>query len=185
MHQEPILWPMKPLDTPQCCISSEMTAVFMCLVESKSPILAIGSNMFAQAHVLLTSSPNPYLIASSEVGSDYEQLPSQWKEELHAKCRRDDCQAQVAAATTDKDRNLLLLDKASALSQFLSPLDSRGVVQEVDVRVLCLRLQLKIKRKQLYRAHLELKTLKKLLPQSGFIIQKVLSSWYNKTDNIL
>jgi hypothetical protein len=29
-------------------ISSEMTAVFMCLVQSKSPILAIGSHKFAQ-----------------------------------------------------------------------------------------------------------------------------------------
>ncbi|KAJ7088534.1 hypothetical protein C8R43DRAFT_964929 [Mycena crocata] len=47
-HQEPILWPVKPLDTLQYCILSEMTAVFMFLVESKSPMLASGSNMFAQ-----------------------------------------------------------------------------------------------------------------------------------------
>ncbi|KAJ7503926.1 hypothetical protein B0H11DRAFT_1905813 [Mycena galericulata] len=39
-HQEQILWPVRPLDTPQC--------IFNWGMESKGPILAIGSNMFAQ-----------------------------------------------------------------------------------------------------------------------------------------
>jgi hypothetical protein len=59
------------------------------------------------ANVSPTSSPNPYLFASFQAGSDYEQLPSQWKEELRTKRRRADRQARPAAATADKDGNLL------------------------------------------------------------------------------
>ncbi|KAJ7800916.1 hypothetical protein B0H14DRAFT_3490133 [Mycena olivaceomarginata] len=82
-----------------------------------STLVPVGGPL---ANVLPTSSPNSYLIASSEAGSDYEQLPSQWKEELRTMCRHADRQARAAVATTDKDGNLLPLDKASALLEFLS-----------------------------------------------------------------
>jgi hypothetical protein len=69
-----------------------------------STLIPVGDPL---ANISPTSSPNPYLLASSEAGSDYEQLPSQWKEELRTMRRRADRQAPAAAATTDKDGNLL------------------------------------------------------------------------------